>query len=57
MTNPEDWDIPQIVAAVVADDPDAAVIADGLTKSLGDVCQGRFETVPVSDFNEGMESK
>ena len=51
---PEDWDIPQIVAVVVVDDSNAAIIAEGLTRSLDDVRQGRFETVPVSDFNEGM---
>ena len=52
--NPEDWDIPQIVAVVVVDDANADFIAEVLTRSLDDVHQGRFETVPVSDFNEGM---
>ena len=31
MTDPKDWNIPNMVAAVIADDPDAAEIAESLT--------------------------
>lgn len=42
MTNPKDWNIPEIVAAVIADDPDAAVIAESLTKSLEQIQAGQY---------------
>jgi hypothetical protein len=37
MTDPKDWNIPDMVAAVIADDPDAAEIAESLTQALQDV--------------------
>lgn len=42
MTDPKDWNIPDMVAAVIADDPDAAEIAESLTQALQDVKNGNY---------------
>lgn len=41
MKTPVDWNIPEIVAAVIADNPDAASIADSLAKSLQQLKDGQ----------------
>lgn len=41
-TDPQSWNIPDIVAAVIADDPDAAVIAEDLAHALAEAKAGRF---------------
>ena len=42
MTDPKDWNIPNMVAAVITDDPDAAEIAESLTQALHDVKSGNY---------------
>ena len=51
-TDPQSWNIPDIVVAVIADDPDAAQIAKAagvsrasLYKSLAADAKPRFETI------------
>ena len=40
--NPKHWNIPDIVAAVVADDPEAAALAESLPEALRQVQAGRY---------------
>lgn len=43
--NPQDWDIPAIVAAAVADDPD--INPDDLAASLAEIQAGQYSIVPI----------
>ncbi|MDO5059273.1 MAG: helix-turn-helix domain-containing protein [Neisseria sp.] len=44
----KNWNIPEIVNAVIADDPEAAQIADTLAQSLADIQAGKYSPVAVS---------
>lgn len=44
-------DVDKMVAAVIADDPDAAVIADDLTNALNSLKAGRFGRTTVVPVN------
>lgn len=57
MTNPKDWDITAIVQAVIADDPDAVVIADSLARSLADIKAGRFACVTKIELSPIVETR
>lgn len=44
MTNPKNWNIEEMVQAVIADDPAAAQISDSLKTSLQQAQAGHFQT-------------
>ena len=43
--NPQDWDIPAIVAAALADDPD--IDPDDLAASLAEIQAAQYSIVPI----------
>lgn len=45
---PENWNIPEIIDAVIQDDPDADAIADSLKKSLADVQAGKYTAAQLN---------
>ena len=57
MTHPKNWNIPEIVAAVIADDPDAAIIADDLAHALAEAKAGRFARQTVITTSPIVETR
>ena len=50
--NPQDWDIPAIVAAALADDPD--INPDDLAASLAEIQAGEYHPVTITAITETL---
>ncbi|MDO4777041.1 MAG: type II toxin-antitoxin system MqsA family antitoxin [Cardiobacteriaceae bacterium] len=57
MNNLKNLDIEKAVAAVIADDPDAAVIAEDLARALAEAKAGRFARKTVIATSPIMETR